>query len=386
MISPKQHLTVAPNRAFALLAVLIVLTLVPCFADVKKLRINKETPEGQFLELVSLETDAQRKVALLEQFLVLFPNSEPVGWVYSELQDRYRRAGNLDNALAMGEKVLALEPDNLETARLNWRIAETKGDAELVKQWAAATAKIAEHVVKIALPSDPEDNKAAQERIAYARQFIVNTDHDDYMKARQVKDPAGRIAALEEFVKKSPQNPYMDQIEIVEFLAWREIGNVEKTLAAAEKIIAHNDTRDDALLFVAEINFRRKKDPRRVVALATKFIERISVAEKPDGMTDQEWTRAKNQNLALAHFMIGSIHFQSEQWPSADRALRAALPFIGDDQLRVSVLNSLGWANYKMKDAIEAIKFYRMCAAIPSPLQEQASQSVVSIKAEYNLP
>jgi len=386
LISPKQHLTVAPNRAFALLAVLIVLTLVPCFADVKKLRINKETPEGQFLELVSLETDAQRKVALLEQFLVLFPNSEPVGWVYSELQDRYRRAGNLDNALAMGEKVLALEPDNLETARLNWRIAETKGDAELVKQWAAATAKIAEHVVKIALPSDPEDNKAAQERIAYARQFIVNTDHDDYMKARQVKDPAGRIAALEEFVKKSPQNPYMDQIEIVEFLAWREIGNVEKTLAAAEKIIAHNDTRDDALLFVAEINFRRKKDPRRVVALATKFIERISVAEKPDGMTDQEWTRAKNQNLALAHFMIGSIHFQSEQWPSADRALRAALPFIGDDQLRVSVLNSLGWANYKMKDAIEAIKFYRMCAAIPSPLQEQASQSVVSIKAEYNLP
>ncbi len=336
--------------------------------------------------MVPLETDAQRKVALLEQFLVLFPNSEPVGWVYSELQDRYRRAGNLDNALAMGEKVLALEPDNLETARLNWRIAETKGDAELVKQWAAATAKIAEHVVKIALPSDPEDNKAAQERIAYARQFIVNTDHDDYMKARQVKDPAGRIAALEEFVKKSPQNPYMDQIEIVEFLAWREIGNVEKTLAAAEKIIAHNDTRDDALLFVAEINFRRKKDPRRVVALATKFIERISVAEKPDGMTDQEWTRAKNQNLALAHFMIGSIHFQSEQWPSADRALRAALPFIGDDQLRVSVLNSLGWANYKMKDAIEAIKFYRMCAAIPSPLQEQASQSVVSIKAEYNLP
>jgi len=92
------------------IAVLALLILLPCLADVKKLRINKETPEGQFLELVSLEADASRKVALLEQFLTLFPNSEPVGWVYSELQDRYRRAGEFDKAIAMGEKVLTLEP------------------------------------------------------------------------------------------------------------------------------------------------------------------------------------------------------------------------------------------------------------------------------------
>jgi len=38
-----------------------------------------------------------------------------------------------------------------------------------------------------------------------------------------------------------------------------------------------------------------------VVALATKFIERMSVAEKPDGTSEQDWARAKNQNLALAH-------------------------------------------------------------------------------------
>src|SRR5260370_5552531 len=157
-------------------------------------------------------------------------------------------------------------------------------------------------------------------------------------------------------------------------------------MAAAEKIIAHNDTREDVILFAAEVNLRRKKDPKRVVALATKFIERMNATEKPDGVSEQEWTRARHQNLALAHFMIGSIHFQSEQWPAADRALRAALPFIGDEQLRASVLNSLGWANYKMKNPIDAIKFYRMCAAIPNPSHEQASQSILAIKAEYNLP
>ena len=375
------------RKAAPIQLVLVLVLLTPWLsADVRKLRVNRDTPEGQFLELVQLESDPAKKVALLEQFVVMFPNSEPVAWVFGELQERYRKAGNLDKALATGEKLLALEPDNLDAACLNWRIAETKSDADLVKKWSAETARIAERVVKTPLPSDPDDNKAAQERVAYARQFVVNTDYQDYMKAFQTKDPAARIAALEEFIKKSPQNPYLDQIEIAEFLAYRELGDVAKTLAAAEKIIAHTDTREDAMLFVAEIYFRTKRDPKRTVALATKVIERLNSAAKPEEMSDQDWSRAKAQNLALAYYITGTIHFQSEQWASADRAFRAALPLVGDEQLRASILNSLGWANYRMKSALDAIKFYRECAAIAGPLQEQASKNIASIKAEYNLP
>ena len=375
--------------AFGIGLALSLLLFAPGVAgDAKKLQIEKNSPEGQFLELIALESDGAKKTALLEQFLIMFPKVDPsvTVWVYGELQDRYRRAGALDKAMTAGERILSFEPDNIEAARANWRIAEARKDPNLIQRWSTETAKIAERVVKAPLPTDPAAMKEAEERAAYARQFVVNTDYQDFTSAIQTENPEERINALEEFVKKSPQKPYMEQIEIAKFLAWKQIGNMDKTLAAAEAVLARNENREDALILVAEVNFRRKKDPQRTLALATKFIDRTAVASKPDGITEQDWARFKSQNLALAHFIIGSIHSQAGQWGAADKAFRAGLPLIADDQFRATVLYQLGWANYQMHNALEAIRFYRMCAAIPGPMQQQASQNVASVKSEYNVP
>jgi len=113
-----------------------------------------------------------------------------------------------------------------------------------------------------------------------------------------------------------------------------------------------------------EVNFNRKKDPKLALALAAKFIDRMTAAPPPEGVSEHDWAQAKTKNIAYAHYIIGRIYFDSEQWPSADRALRGALPLIGDDQLRAAVLNDLAWANYRMQKAIEAVKFYGQCAAI----------------------
>lgn len=389
MIGPNRRAATFRISTCRWIALTLVLILAPyTVGEIKKPRVGKDTPEGQFLELVSLETDGGKKIALLEQFLTIFPHCDMAltAWVYGELQDRHRRAGNVDKALAAGERILELEPDNVEVARANWVLAEKKGDAELIKKWSGETAKIAERVVNLPLPSDPDEGKMANDRIEFARQFVINTAYEEYTKAVGIQAPAERIAALEDFTRKKPQNPYLDQIEVAEFLSYKEMGDLEKTLAAAEKILSHNENREDALLFVAEVNFRRKKDPKRSLALAKKFIERMAVAEKPEGISDRDWTNAKTQNLGLAHYIIGRISFDSEQWPVADRALRAALPLIGDNQFRATVLNDLGWANYRMLNAVDAIKFYGLCAAIPGALQEQAAKSVLSIKSEYRLP
>jgi tetratricopeptide (TPR) repeat protein len=365
------------------------LMLLPCAGgEVKKPRIGKDTPEGTFLELVSLEVSAAKKVSLLEHFLTIFPACDPsiTVWVHSELQDRYRKAGDLDKAMVEGEKILALDPDNIDIAEANKHLAEKKGDAKLVDKWSAEIEKIASRIVKLALPTDPEEIKAAQERAEFARQIVMNTDYAEYTKAIGTQAPAERISALEAFLKRVPQNPYMDQIEAAEFLAYKEQGDFEKTLAAAEKILSHNENREDALLFVVEAGFSRRKDTKRTLALAAKFIERMSALPPPEGVSERDWNQAKTKNIARAHYITGRIYFDAEQWQSADRALRAALPLIGEDQLRAAVLNDLAWSNYRMQNAVDAVKFYGLCAVIRSPLQEQAAKSVLSIKAEYHLP
>jgi tetratricopeptide (TPR) repeat protein len=380
-------LSLRVDRYQRLLLVLGLILAPYALGEVKKPRIGKDTPEGTFLELVSLEVSAAKKVALLEHFLTIFPACDPTitVWVYGDLQERYRRAGDLDKALAAGEKILVLDPNNIDIAETNKRLAESKGDAESVNKWSAEIEKIAVRLVKSPLPTDPEEIQAAQQRIEYARQFVMNIDYADYTKAIGTVGPAERITALEAFLQRVPQNPYLDQIEAAEFLAYKEIGEVDKTLAAAEKILTHNENREDALLFVVEVNFNRRKDPRRTLALAAKFIDRMTVAERPEGVSERDWAQAKTKNIVRAHYIIGRIYFDSEQWPSADRALRGALPLIGDDQLRAAVLNDLAWANYRMQKAVDAVKFYTLCAAIRSPLQEQAAKSALSIKAEYHL-
>jgi tetratricopeptide (TPR) repeat protein len=360
------------------------------WADVKKPRIGKDTPEGNFLELVALEIDAGKKIVLLEQFVTIFPQCDPaiLVWVYADLQERYRKAGNLDKAVAAGEKALAVDPNNIEIARATWRIVEAKGDAALIKKWTEETANIAERIVNGPLPSgsDSESVEMAQQRIEFASQFVRKTEYQEFSKAIAIAIPAERIAALEAFVKQRPQNPYTEQIEVAEFVAYREMGDVDKTLAAAEKLLSHNYTRDDALLFVADVTFRRRKDPKKALELASKLIERSGVAEKPEGVSDQDWATAKKQNLARAHYIIGRIHFDAQRWPLADRSLRASLPFVGDDQTRAAVFYDLGWTNYQMQNAVDAVKYYGLCAGIAGPMQEQASKNVISIKAEYHLP
>jgi tetratricopeptide (TPR) repeat protein len=370
------------------LVLALALILSPCVAgEVKKPRIGKDTPEGTFLELVSLEVSAAKKVALLEHFLTIFPACDPTVtvWVYGELQERYRRAGDLDKALAAGGKILVIDPNNIDIAETNKRLAEKKGDVELANKWTAEIEAIAARIVKLPLPTDPEEIKAAQERVDYARQFVMNSDYADFTKAIGTQGPSERIAALEAFLSRVPQNPYLEQIEAAEFLAYKEMGDMDKTLAAAEKILSHNEGREDALLFVVEVNFNRKKDPKRTLALAAKFIDGMTAAPAPEGVSEHDWAQAKTRNIARAHYIIGRIYFDSEQWPSADRALRGALPLIGDEQLRAAVLNDLAWANYRMQKALEALKFYGQCAAIRGPLQDQASKSALSIKAEYHL-
>ena len=83
--------------------------------------------------------------------------------------------------------------------------------------------------------------------------------------------------------------------------------------------------------------------------------------------------------------MIGSVSFQAEKWDAADQSFRAALPGVSDPRFRAEMLNSLGWANYKLRNVADAIKFYVDCTNIPGPLQQAAAKTLNTITAEYQI-
>jgi len=363
------------------LAKLLAPCLIPLlgWAGVKKPSIDASTPEGKLLEKVQAESDLSRRMMLLELFPELFPSSPAAEFVWSELQARYHQAGKLDKALGAGSNVLASNPGNLEAACLNWRIAADTKDPALTKVWMAQTGHVAERALKT---PDPEMSKATVECGQSAREAI---DFEAYKAAFTTKNPADRVRLLEEFLKTHPQTSRAGEIEVATFLAYREMGDSAKALVAAEKLVAHNDTREDAMLLVAESTFKGGKDPNRVVSLSKKAIERLKNAEAPQGVSAADWTKTKTAELTQANYMIGSVSFQAEKWDVADQSFRAALPGLSDPRFRAEVLNSLGWANYKLRNVADAIKFYVDCTNIPGPLQQAAAKTLNTITAEYQI-
>src|ERR1700730_8629609 len=100
----------------ALLAYLLLALLIhPALAGInKKLIVKPDTPEGNFLELISLETDYDRRLALIGQFTAMFPKSESIGWAYSQIQDANIKDAHWDQAIQAGDKLLDLDPDDLD--------------------------------------------------------------------------------------------------------------------------------------------------------------------------------------------------------------------------------------------------------------------------------
>jgi tetratricopeptide (TPR) repeat protein len=367
--------------AFRLPAMLLALCVIPSFgwAGAKKPSTDPNTPEGRYLQKIQEQSDVSKRLMLLELFPDVFSTSPSMAYVWSQLQAGYYQAGKLDKALAAGSDVLVLDPDSLEAACLNWRIAADMKDAAQTAAWMARAGNVAERALKT---PDPDRSKATIECGTNARQ--ANED-EAYKVAVTAKSPADRIGLLEAFLKNHPQTKRAGDIEIAVFLAYREQGDSAKALDAAEKLVAHNDTREDAMLLVAESYFKAGKDPDRVVTLSKKAIARLNRAEKPDGMSAADWARNKATELTQANYMIGSISFRAEKWDEADQAFRAALPNLTDTRFRAEVLNSLGWANYKLRNISDSIKFYVECTNIPGPLQQSASKTLNTITAEYRI-
>jgi len=360
-------------------ATLLALCVLPLLGWAAKPSFDLGTPEGRYLDRVQAEGDVSKKLVLLAFFPEVFPASPAVEYVYSELQARYRQVGKLDAALGAGTSVLTFNPNNLEAACLNWRIAADMKDPALTAAWIKKTGNVAEKALQA---PDPDMSQATRDCGVSARQA---NEGEAYNEAVSAKNPVDRIKLLEQFLKNHPDTKHADDIEIAVFLAYREQGDAAKALAAAEKLVTHNDTRDDAMLLVAEADFKAGKDQNAVLSLSKKAIDRLNKAQKPEGLSDADWARNKTIELTQAYYMIGAINFQAEKWEAADQAFRAALPNLTDPRYRAEVLSSLGWANYKLKNMPDALKFYVDCTNIPGPYQLAASKTLNTITAEFRI-
>lgn len=376
------------RRCTGLTLLLLISLAIPAAAGInKKLVVKPDTPDGNFLELISLETNYDKKLSLIEQFTTLFPQSVSIGWAFSQIQEANFRDGLWDKAIAAGDKLLELDPDDLEAARLNLQAAQAKDDKALVKKYNDVTQAIARRLASAPpVVEDAEEAAAEKKRAELAASLLVQQEYGLYDQAFRSSDPRKQISLLDQLLQLDPRTRYLNDALLLYYLAYRQLGETSKALAAGEKLLQRDQSHEDVLLFVADHYFRRKEQSLRVLDYCERIVAVMNAKKKPAAISETEWSYQKALYSGTALYMIGTVQFNENQYDSADHSLRQALPLVkGNATLLPAVLASLGWSNYQLGRYSEAVHFYKQCLAFGGVYKQQAEKNLAAIKAEHNV-
>jgi tetratricopeptide (TPR) repeat protein len=346
---------------------------------------DPDSPEGQFIELINSQSDDAKKSALMELFTRRFPKHQAVSWAYEQLQISALQAGQWDKALTFGEKLQQLHPDDVETARLNMKAAESKGDKTTLRLWSDYVQRIAQRVLESPPPKDPEELEEWKRRTAILSQYAAQDQYAIYKKALESDDPRQKIKLLDDLLKRNPDTQYLPQALVIYLNSYRALGDNKNALIYAERILKSDQTNEDALLIAAEA-YARSGSPDKVAAYAAKLIEVMNTKRKPAIARQEDWDRKKAFYTGSAYWMIGNVHINQNRFAQADSALRAALPLLRqNEQSAASILFYLGWANYRMEKFADAVRYYKQCMAYSSQFQEQAAKNLNVIRTEQGI-
>lgn len=330
------------------------------------------------------ESDPAKKAAFLEQFCVQFPNSVAMAWTLETLQNLYIKAGQYGKIVATGEKLLALDPEDPESALQNLKASEALKDLAAIRKWSALASANARKMAMAPQPKEAAGVEGWKNDVSYAKQVDTYSEYALFRVSVESRDPKAAIEFGEALEARNPNSDYIGQTRVALFAAYRQLGANEKAVALAERVLATDQTDEDMLIVVADDYAAKKKEPEKVHEYTAQAVAVMAAKPAPATLGEAGWTARKNGLTSIAHYLSGSLYYTEKKFPDADRELRAALPLLETNAaMKPEVLFMLADANYNMQKPREAADFYRACAAIPGPMQAQAAKNLQAIKAKY---
>lgn len=208
----------------------------------------------------------------------------------------------------------------------------------------------------------------------------VNPEEDAAYKAFEampLTDGDKKVKAGEEFVQKYPQSRYLPPVYSMLVKLYLQANDVQKMQDAGEKdvALAPNDVQTLAILGQTLPRAWKADMPNAALQLekAEKFsksaIELTPTITKPDGMSDAQFSLAKNQTLAMAHSGLGLVYFRrgkfAEAIPEFEESTKVD-PSPDADPVNYYIL---GISDERTSHFDAAVAAFTKCSTIPGGLQ-----------------
>ena len=218
----------------------------------------------------------------------------------------------------------------------------------------------------------------------------VNSDEDAAFKEFQAlltTDPK-KIETGEAFLQKYPESRYRSPVYGALVYAYVQAGQVQKMQEYGEKEIALVPNDVTTLALMAQTlprSIRSGTTPAEAAQLLAKAeqyskqaIEITPTIPKPPTMTDDQFTSAKNQNLAMAHSGLGLVYYRRGKTAEAITEFDEAVKIDPNpDQVNYYLL---GMANKGASHFDDAIAAFNKCSAMTGQMQAVCKAQVEDTK------
>jgi tetratricopeptide (TPR) repeat protein len=351
-------------------------------AQVDKIAISAGTPEDQALTAISNEQDAQKKLAMYEDFVQKYAsNLAAAAYGNWQISQSYQAAGDLQKALSYGDKALAGSPRNLDILMSQTNIAQQMKDSTKVMEYAVKGGEIYNSIAKQKKSEAETDQEFAtrvedektSSRSAYefleAAAFNAIVDESDAKK---------RMDKIERFTPAFPNSRFQEPVASYAMMSLSELKDTPRVIAYGEKTLAGDPNSLPTLLMMANTLV---DDPKPgSLAKAVSYAQKAIDVAKPDA---PDADSKRKLSAGAAHSVLGYALMKEDKTAAAVPELKTASALLkgGDDQSYAIAMYRLGFAYAKLNKVAEARDVLTEIVKIPGPVQQPAQDLLAKVNA-----
>ena len=278
-------------------------------AQVDHIVIAAGTDEDHALQAISNEPDAQKKLAMYQEFVQKFSsNPQAVAYGNWQISQAYQTSGDLEKALDYGDKALAASPHNLDILVSQTSLAQQAKNYVKVADYAAKGGDVCHGIAKQPKPegmSDDEFNHRVADEKSIAQSNCDFLETSGFNAITTEYDPKNRMAEIEKYTAAFPDSKFNDQVSnyALYTLGPGQLNDPARLVAFGEKTLAGDPNSLPALLLLANYYGDDSKPGSAAKALtyAQKAID-VSKADAPDA------DKSRKLSAGMAHNTIGWVY------------------------------------------------------------------------------
>ncbi|HLH08673.1 MAG TPA: hypothetical protein VKW78_15650 [Terriglobales bacterium] len=321
-----------------------------------KISIPAGTPEDKSLNDIGNESDPQKKISMLEEFVKTYSgNPAAVAYGNWQLAQQYA-ATDPAKAMSYNDQALAAMPDVIDIIQSQVDLAQKTKDSGKVLDYAVRGAKVINGL--------PANEKESAQPVY---QFL---DASAYNAVVSEPDAKKRFAGIETYSAAFAGSPNAKQANVVAVASLSEMNDITKLADFGEKALSADPDNVSLLTVMANAYVEDAKPTylSKASSYARKAIDLSKSDTSPNGRITE----------GFAHEIVGYSLLREEKTAQAIPELKTAATMLKSDPAKYSLtLYRLGYAYAKGNQMAQAREILTEASGIEGPFQ-QASKELLN--------